>query len=81
MSMVRVQILLTEEENALLRSEALRERISLSEVVRRKLRVSNETAPPSDDPFFKMIGSMTGETANDLSTHHDTYIYGGELDA
>jgi hypothetical protein len=78
--MVRVQILLTEEENALLRSEARRERISLSEVVRRRLRVIPANSEPANDPFFKMIGSMTGEVVTDLSTHHDTYVYGGELD-
>lgn len=82
MSLVRIQVLLSEAENAAVRLEAKRERVSVSEIIRRQVRplVKDELASESD-PFFTMIGSVAEESATDLSTHHDTYLYGSEIEA
>ena len=82
MSLVRIQVLLTEEERSAVRLEAKRQRVSVSEIIRRQVRplVKDEFADESDS-FFKMIGSVSGECATDLSTRHDTYLYGGENEA
>ena len=82
MSLVRIQVLLSEAENAAVRLEARRERVSVSEIIRRQVRplVKDELADEGDS-FFKMIGSVPDESATDLSTHHDTYLYGSEFEA
>ncbi len=80
MALVRVQVLIDEEENEALTIEARRLGVSRSEVVRRHLRpLSAPAEVPEDDPFFKLIGMLEDEAATDLSVHHDTYLYGGEM--
>jgi hypothetical protein len=80
-SLVRIQVLLSEAENNAVRLEARREHVSVSEIIRRQVRplVKDEFADESDS-FFKMIGSVSEESATDLSTHHDTYLYGSEFE-
>jgi hypothetical protein len=87
-SLVRMQILLEEDERRAVEEEARRLGISMSEVIRRQVRplaLAEEPAgydgewPPKGDPFFALIGFVEGEGANDISIHHDTYLYGGEI--
>lgn len=77
MALVRVQVLIQEEENAALEREARRLRVSKSEVVRRSLRPLVE--PCGEDPLLAMVGALVDEEATDLSERHDTYIYGREM--
>lgn len=90
MALVRMQILLEEDERRAVEDEARRLGVSMSEVIRRRLRplaVGEECNaydegewPPKDDPFFALIGFVEDETADDISIHHDTYLYGGEIE-
>ncbi len=75
MALVRVQVLIEEEENAALVREARRLRVSKSEVVRRSLRPLVE--PCGEDPFFAMIGTMppSGDGEKDVARRHDEFIY------
>jgi metal-responsive CopG/Arc/MetJ family transcriptional regulator len=79
MALVRVQVLIDDEENEALSCEARRLGVSRSEVVRRALRplAAREAEERETDPFFATIGMLAGEKATDLSMHHDDYLYRG----
>ena len=92
MALVRMQILLDEDERRAVEDEARRLGVSMSEVIRRQVRPlarAEEQAdydgewPPKDDPFFALIGKFESspDNPNDGSIHHDTYLYGGEITA
>jgi hypothetical protein len=63
MSMVQLQITLTDEENTAVRLEALRRRISVDDVIRERIRPLVDDAPgdPEDDPFYKLIGAFSSD--------------------
>jgi len=79
MSMIRTQVLLTEDDLAAVRSEAKRLRISMSEVIRRQLRSLNSDSLPAveEDPFLALIGAFSDpDGPTDVSVNHDHYLYG-----
>jgi len=80
MSMIRTQVLLTEDDLAAVRSEAKRLGISMSEVIRRQLKPLKDDPPPcsEEDPFLALIGSFSDpDSPGDVSVNHDHYLYGG----
>lgn len=82
MGRVQVQITLDEDEYSAVQREAERLGVSLAEAIRNQLRElldAPDDAATDDDPFFSMIGLLKDETATDLSTRHDTYLYCAEL--
>ena len=85
MGRINVQISLDEEEYSAVQRQAERLGVSPSEAIRCQLReLFDETAPGTEgnddaDPFFEMIGLLEDETLTDLSTRHDSYLYGAEL--
>jgi hypothetical protein len=86
MTMVRLQVLLTPDENTAVRLEALKRHVSISEVVRERLQTLVPQAMSDEeywnDPLFKTIGMAysSEDEPDDGSVHHDTYLYGGELE-
>jgi len=82
MARIEVQISLEADEYSAVKREAERLGVSVDEAIRCQLReLLDDGAPGSvtEDPFFAMIGMLKDETAPDLSTHHDAYLYGAEL--
>lgn len=86
MVMVRLQILLTEEQNTDIRVEALRRGVSISEVIRGRLETERLLAhPPTTGVRRGSLAALIGLAQSnegeptDVSVHHDTYLYGGEL--
>lgn len=79
MSMIRTQVLLTEDDVAAVRAEARRLRISMSEVIRRQLRSLAEPSPAvAEDPFLALVGTFVDpDSPGDVSSNHDHYLYGG----
>lgn len=73
MTLVRVQVLIEEEENAALVREARRLRVSKSEVVRRSLRPLVE--PCGEDPLLALIGFLPPGGPPDVGRNHDHYLY------
>ena len=84
MPMVRLQILLTPDENSALRLEALKRRVSISAVVRAHLSplLSDAECYESylEDPLLQTIGMGSSDENEppDGSVEHDRYLYGGE---
>ena len=82
MAMVRLQILLTPEENAALRLEAEKAGVSLSEVVRRRIRplVDGPNVDRDSDPLLALEGFLgpDAEGITDGSVNHDHYLYDGD---
>lgn len=79
LSMIRTQVLLTEDDLAAVRSEARRLGISMSEVIRRQLKPlkSDSSLPASEDPFLALIGAFSDpDGPTDVSVNHDHYLYG-----
>ena len=77
MSSVRVQILLSQDEDDAVESEARRLGISKSEVVRRCLRPL--VAPEgTGSPFEDLIGIIDDDGPRDMAENHDAYLYGGK---
>ncbi len=73
---VRVQILLSEEEDDAIECEARKLGISKSEVVRRQIRPL--VAVPEDwvSPFEDLIGMFkSDEGPTDMGSNHDGYLY------
>ena len=75
MSTVRVQILLSEDEDNAIESEARRLRISKSEVVRRCVRPLLIPAEEWVSPFEDLIGIIKDDGPTDMGRHHDDYLY------
>jgi Arc/MetJ-type ribon-helix-helix transcriptional regulator len=85
MELERVQVRLPREEREALRHEAERLGLSMSEVVRRALRLAlreeHQDEPavdeiPEDHPFLRMVGTYASGL-DDLGFNHDHYLYGG----
>jgi len=80
MSMIRTQVLLTEDDLAAVRSEAKRLGISMSEVIRRQLKpLTGDARDKTEDPLLALEGFLGPEPdgATDVSVNHDHYLYGG----
>lgn len=73
MALVRVQVLIDEEENVALEREARRLRVSKSEVVRRSLRPL--VGPCEEDPMLALIGFLPPGGPPDVGRNHDHYLY------
>ena len=80
MALVRIQILIDEEDDNALDAEAAWRGVSRSECVRQMIRRNiDPELSDTDDPLFTFKYSTETEGPTDVSTHHDTYIYGGEM--
>jgi hypothetical protein len=93
MGLRRVQMLIDEDQERWLNEEAARLGVSKSEVVRRCLPAATPpedgpaeddgTWPPPDDPFVKFLEWVDQQDfppgPTDVAEHHDTYLYGGEM--
>lgn len=76
MKTVRVQVLLSEEEDNAIESEARRLRISKSEVVRRSIRPLVPCPEGWVSPFEDLIGIMKDDGGvTDMARNHDHYLY------
>ena len=79
MTLIRRQILLTSETDAVLRFEALRLGISVSELIRRQVEALDlGNIDNSEDPLLALEGFLGEEPdgATDVSERHDEYLYG-----
>ena len=74
-STVRVQILLSEDEDNAIESEARRLRISKSEVGRRCVRPRLIPAEEWVSPFEDLIGIINDDGPTDMGRNHDDYLY------
>ena len=77
--MLRTQIQLTEEQHRQLRSQAQRDGVSLSEMVRRcVIQYFMEVAPSQEDLYSRaaeLIGKFEDrQSATDVSERHDDYL-------
>ncbi len=77
--MVRTQVQLTEEQVRTLRQIALRQRISMSEAVRRCIeKGAAQMGPHGEDAWVRasrMVGALkSGRRERDLSRNHDRYL-------
>ena len=77
--MLRTQVQLTEEQHRMLRAEAQRHSVSISEVVRRCIvRYFADNEVDRSELFARasaLIGAFDDpEAADDLSTRHDAYL-------
>ncbi len=76
--MVRVQVQLTEEQLRALRAQAARERVSVSELVRRAVGARREAATaPTASELKRRALEAAGRFASgmcDVSRHHDEYL-------
>jgi hypothetical protein len=79
--LIRVQLMIDEDQDSLVRCEAHRLGISKSELVRRAIDQVLRPEIGNDDPLYELIGFLEGDEADDVSVHHDTYLYGGEMKA
>jgi len=75
----RTQIYIEEDQLHQLKLEAERERLAISELIRRAIRYLLETKTKSvdwnGDPLTKAIGKIK-LTVTDASVNHDHYLYG-----
>lgn len=75
----RTQIYIEEDQLHQLKLEAERERLAISELIRRAIRHLLETKTKSanwnGDPLTKAIGKIK-LTVTDASVSHDHYLYG-----
>lgn len=75
----RTQIYIDEDQLHQLKLEAARERLAISELIRRAIRNLLETKTKSinwdGDPLTKAIGKVKLEVT-DASVNHDHYLYG-----
>lgn len=75
----RTQIYIEESQMQQLKLEAERERLAISELIRRAIQQLLETKAKSinwnSDPLTKAIGKIK-LTATDASVKHDHYLYG-----
>lgn len=74
MSTVRVQILLSEDEDDAIESEARRLGISKSEVVRRCVSPLVKATEAWVSPFEDLIGVIKDEGPADMGRNHDDYL-------
>lgn len=72
---VRVQILLSQDEDDAIEAEARRLGISKSEVVRRCVRPLVSAAEPWVSPFEDLIGIIKDDGPTDMGRNHDDYLY------
>lgn len=72
---VRVQILLSQDEDDAIESEARRLGISKSEVVRRCVRPLVSAAEPWVSPYEDLIGIIKDGGPTDMGRNHDDYLY------
>ncbi len=76
----RTQIYIEEDQMRQLKLEAGRERLAVSELIRRAIRCLLETKTRSidwnSDPLTKTIGRIKLAVTN-ASVDHDHYLYGG----
>ena len=82
MVMVRLQILVTPEENAAVRLEAQRVGVSVSELIRRQLQpLVDPDVDRANDPLLALEGFLgpDPEGITDGSVNHDKYLYGTEI--
>lgn len=75
MGTVRVQILLSEDEDAAVESEARRLGISKSEVVRRCVSPLVKASEKWVSPFEDLFGMIKDEGPTDMGRNHDDYLY------
>lgn len=75
MSTVRVQILLSEDEDDAIESEARRLGISKSEVVRRCVSPLVKATEAWVSPFEDLIGVIKDEGPADMGRNHDEYLH------
>ncbi len=77
----RTQIYIEEDQMHQLKLEAARERLAISELIRRAIRRLLETKTRSvnwnSDPLTRTIGKIK-LTVTDASVDHDHYLYGGK---
>ena len=75
----RTQIYIEEDQMHQLKLEAERERLAISELIRRAIQQLLETKTRSvnwnSDPLTKAIGKIK-LSVNDASVNHDHYLYG-----
>ena len=84
--MNRTQIYLPKKQLELLRGEAARRRITVSEIIRTtiKERFENKAKITEKSPretlvaFAKRIGKMGERAPRDLASNMDEYLYGGK---
>ncbi|MEO6045828.1 MAG: CopG family transcriptional regulator [Tepidiformaceae bacterium] len=72
---VRVQILLSQDEDDAIEAEARRLGISKSEVVRRCVRPLVKVAEPWVSPYEDLIGIIKDGGPTDMGRNHDDYLY------
>ena len=72
---VRVQILLSQDEDDAIEAEARRLGISKSEVVRRCVRPLVKVPGPWVSPFEDLIGIIKDDGPTDMGRNHDDYLY------
>lgn len=75
MGTVRVQIVLSADEDAAIESEARRLGISKSEVIRRCVRPLVKASEPWVSPFEDLIGVIKDDGPTDTGRNHDEYLY------
>lgn len=75
MGTVRVQILLSQDEDDAIESEARRLGISKSEVVRRCVSPLVKISEPWASPFEDLIGMIKDDGPTDMGRNHDEYLY------
>ena len=72
---VRVQILLSQDEDDAIEAEARRLGISKSEVVRRCVRPLVKVPERWVSPFEDLIGIIKDDGPTDMGRNHDDYLY------
>ena len=77
----RTQIYIEEDQMRQLKLEAGRERLAISELIRRAIRHLLETKTKSidwnNDPITRTVGRIKLAVTN-ASVNHDHYLYGGK---
>jgi len=77
----RTQIYIEEDQMRQLKLEAGRERLAISELIRRAIRSLLETKTKSidwnNDPITRTVGRIKLAVTN-ASVNHDHYLYGGK---
>ena len=72
---VRVQILLSQDEDDAIEAEARRLGISKSEVVRRCVRPLVKVPEPWVSPYEDLIGIIKDGGPTEMGRNHDDYLY------
>ena len=72
---VRVQVLLSQDEDDALEAEARRLGISKSEVVRRCVRPLVKVPDSWVSPYEDLIGIIKDGRSTDMGLNHDDYLY------